>query len=131
MAALDASGLPSEAVVIPGYQSHDDLRGTVAGASLLAFPSRYEGFGLPPVEAFACGTPVVASDLPVLREVCGEHATYAATGDADSLAAAITSALAAPPTSAEARRTHARQYTWRRCADEAVAGYSSALRWRA
>ena len=129
--ALDASGLPPEAVVIPGYLSHAELRGAVAGASLLAFPSRYEGFGLPPVEAFACGTPVVASDLPVLREVLGEHATYATTGDAESLAAAITSALSSPPTSADARREHARQYTWRRCAAEAMAGYERALRWRA
>lgn len=129
--ALDASGLPPEAVVVPGYLSGADLRGAVAGASLLAFPSRYEGFGLPPVEAFACGTPVVASDLPVLREVLGGHATYADAGDAESLAAAIRSALAAPPTSADARREHARRYTWRRCAAEAVAGYERALRWRA
>jgi glycosyltransferase involved in cell wall biosynthesis len=129
--AIDASGLPQEAVVVPGYLSHDDLRGAVAGASVLAFPSRYEGFGLPPVEAFACGTPAVCSDLPVLREVCGEHATYAAVGDVDALAEAIRTALAGPPTSAEARRAHARQYTWARCAAEAVAGYERALRWRA
>ncbi|HEX8002222.1 MAG TPA: glycosyltransferase family 1 protein [Mycobacteriales bacterium] len=126
--ALDASGLPPEAVVVPGYLSFDDLRGAVAGASLLAFPSRYEGFGLPPVEAFACRTPVVASDLPVLREVLGPHATYAETGSADALAAAITSALAAPPTGAEERRAHARTYTWRRCAEEAMAAYGAALR---
>ena len=129
--ALDASGLPPEAVVVPGYLSSADLRGAVAGASLLVFPSRYEGFGLPPVEAFACGTPVVASDLPVLREVLGPHATYATTGDAEALADAILSALDAPPTSAEQRREHARQYTWRRCASEAMAAYDSALRLRA
>ena len=129
--ALDASGLPPEAVVTMGYLPHDALRGVVAGASVLAFPSRYEGFGLPPVEAFACGTPVVASDLPVLREVLGGHATYAAEGDAEALADALTAALAAPPTSAEARREHARQYTWRRCAAEAMVAYERALRWRA
>jgi glycosyltransferase involved in cell wall biosynthesis len=129
--ALDASGLPPEAVVTPGYLSHDDLRGVVAGASVLAFPSRYEGFGLPPVEAFACGTPVVASDIPVLREVLGEHATYAAEGDAESLADALLRALDAPPTSADARREHARKYTWTRCASEAMVAYDSALRLRA
>jgi len=129
--ALDASGLPPEAVVTPGYLSEDALRGAVAGASVLAFPSRYEGFGLPPVEAFAAGTPVVASDIPVLREVLGGHATYAAEGDAESLADALVRALDAPPTTAEARREHARQYTWARCASEAMAAYDSALRLRA
>lgn len=126
--ALDASGLPPEAVVIPGYLSEEALRGAVAGASVLVFPSRYEGFGLPPVEAFACGTPVVASDIPVLREVLGPHATYAAEGDAEALAAALVEALDAPPTSAKERREHARQYTWRRCAEEAMDAYRRALR---
>jgi glycosyltransferase involved in cell wall biosynthesis len=126
--ALDASGLPESAVVVPGYLSHDDLRSVVAHARLLAFPSRYEGFGLPPVEAFATGTPVVASDLPVLREVLAEHATYATEGDADALAEAIGTVLAnGGPTTVEARRTHAATYTWRRCAEEAMAGYEQAV----
>jgi glycosyltransferase involved in cell wall biosynthesis len=116
-------------VVAPGYLSGDALRAAVAHARLLAFPSRYEGFGLPPVEAFATGTPVVASDLPVLREVLGGHATYATTGDADALADAIRATLdTGSPTSAEARRAHAATYTWRRCAEEAMAGYERALR---
>jgi glycosyltransferase involved in cell wall biosynthesis len=56
------------------------------------FPSEDEGFGLPPVEALACGTPVVASDVPALREVLGERATFVARGD---LPAAISAAEAA------------------------------------
>jgi glycosyltransferase involved in cell wall biosynthesis len=57
-------------------------------AAVAVLPSEREGFGFPVVEALACGTPVVASDLPVLREVGGEHARYVPVGDADGLAAA-------------------------------------------
>jgi glycosyltransferase involved in cell wall biosynthesis len=52
------------------------------------FPSDDEGFGLPPVEALACGTPVVASDIPVLREVLGDRATFIDREDVEGLLAA-------------------------------------------
>jgi glycosyltransferase involved in cell wall biosynthesis len=126
--ALDASRVPEGAVVLPGYLPHDAVRAVVAHARLLVLPSRYEGFGLPPLEALAAGTPVVVSDLPVLREVLGGHATYAPPGDAGALAAAIGDALAAPPTAREARVAHAATYTWRRCAEATAAAYALALR---
>jgi glycosyltransferase involved in cell wall biosynthesis len=124
--ALDASGLPEGAVRTPGYLAEGDLRRVVAGARLLAYPSRYEGFGLPPLEALACGTPVVASDLPVLREVLGPHATYAPVGDAAALAGAVADVLAAPPPAA-AGVAHARTFTWRRTAERTLAAYRLAL----
>jgi glycosyltransferase involved in cell wall biosynthesis len=114
---LDTAGLRDRVITL-GYVDGPTLRGLVAGASALAFPSRYEGFGLPPLEALAAGTPVVASDLPVLREVLGGHARFAAPGDADALAAALRDTLERPP-SAECRdaaRGHARRFTWHRCA---------------
>jgi len=58
-------------------------------ASALVFPSIYEGFGLPPLEALACGTPVVVSDIPVHREVLGNSAIYFDPGDPESLGIAI------------------------------------------
>ena len=67
--ALETAHLPAGAVVPAGYLDTADLRRLVAGAALLAYPSVYEGFGLPPLEAFATGVPVAASDLPVVREV--------------------------------------------------------------
>lgn len=125
--ALDIAGLPPEAVVTTGYLAAADLRRVVAGASLLAFPSRYEGFGIPPLEAFACGVPVVASDLPVIREVTGSHARLFRQGDPDALAEALRVTLAdGGPTSAEDRRGHARCYTWERCAEATREAYRRA-----
>jgi glycosyltransferase involved in cell wall biosynthesis len=125
--ALDTAGLPPTAVVATGYLPAGDLRRVVAGAALLAFPSRYEGFGLPPLEAFACGVPVVASDLPVTREVTGRHARLFPPGDADALADALRTTLdRGGPSDAEDRRAHARGFTWRRCAEATLAAYRRA-----
>jgi glycosyltransferase involved in cell wall biosynthesis len=113
-------------VLSAGYLDTADLRRLVAGAALLAYPSVYEGFGLPPLEAFAAGVPVVARDLPVVREVTGELATLAPVGDAAALAAAVRAALAGPGDPA-ARRDRARGFTWAACAARTAEAYRLAL----
>jgi glycosyltransferase involved in cell wall biosynthesis len=70
-----ASTLPN--VALTGHVSDDELAAILTGARALVFPSADEGFGLPPVEALACGTPVVCTDIPAFREVLGDRATYA------------------------------------------------------
>ena len=75
-------------VQLTGEVSDDDLAAIYSGAHSLVFPSEDEGFGLPLVEALACGTPVVACDLPVLREVHGDRVTFVAPGDLAGLIAA-------------------------------------------
>jgi glycosyltransferase involved in cell wall biosynthesis len=120
---LDTSGIE---VVRTGYLHDRELQQVVAGAAVLAFPSRHEGFGLPPLEALACGVPAVVSDLPVLREVLGQQAAYVPVGDADALADALQRVLA-DPGDAQARRAHAAQWTWDRCAAEARQAYDLAL----
>lgn len=56
---------------LTGWIARDQLQQKVAGASAMIFPSLYEGFGFPPLEAMACGCPVIVSDIPTVREVCG------------------------------------------------------------
>jgi glycosyltransferase involved in cell wall biosynthesis len=120
--ALETAALPAGAVVSAGYLDTADLRRLVAGAALLAYPSVYEGFGLPPLEAFAAGVPVVASDLPVVREVTGELAALAPVGDAAALAAAVRATLADPGDPA-ARRARARGFSWAACAARTAEAY--------
>lgn len=116
-------------VMATGYLSDVDLRSVVAGAAALVLPSRDEGFGLPVLEALACDVPVVCSDIPALREICGGYAGLVPFGDQDALATALVAALDHPVplvTLAE-RRAHAAEFTWRRCAELTVAAYRLAL----
>ena len=118
---LDTSGC-----ITTGYLEDERLRSVVAGAAALVLPSLDEGFGIPVVEALAAGTPVVASDLPVLREVGGTVTAYAEPGDPGAFAASIEQVLDTPGEPGP-RRTHGAAYTWARCAAATRAAYSLAL----
>ena len=74
---------------VAGYVPQSALRQLYGRAEFLAFPSLYEGFGLPLLEAMHAGTPIVASDLPVTREVAGDSAIYASPGDRGSWTEAL------------------------------------------
>ena len=129
---LDLTGLPDGQVVLTGYREDDEVRAIVAGAAVLAFPSSAEGFGLPPLEAFAAGVPVVASDLPVTREVLGDdaaRATLVPVGDATALASALADRLdhADPPGAAAARRAWAARFTWAATATATAQAYRRAV----
>jgi glycosyltransferase involved in cell wall biosynthesis len=129
-AALDLAGLPDGSVRLLGYLPESELASLTAGAAAMVFPSRYEGFGLPPLQALACGTPVVASDLPALREVLGDEADLVPAGDAGALAAALATALKdAPPSDAAraARRARAARFTWPACAAATLTAYHRAV----
>ncbi len=80
-----------------GYVDEATLRLLYARASALLFPSRYEGFGLPPLQALAAGLPVVASDIPVLREVLADCVQWATLGDANSFANGLHAVVDASP----------------------------------
>jgi glycosyltransferase involved in cell wall biosynthesis len=136
-AALDLAGLPDGSVRLLGYLPESELASLTAGAAAMVFPSRYEGFGLPPLQALACGTPVVASDLPALREVLGDEADLVPAGDAGALAAALATVLKdappsdndAPPSDAAraARRARAARFTWPACAAATLTAYHRAV----
>jgi len=83
----------SDRVTMRGYVDDATLRDLYSRAAALVFPSRYEGFGLPPLQALACGLPVIAARIPVTTEVLGDCAVYVEPGDMGGFAIAITSAL--------------------------------------
>ena len=98
-------------------------------ATVFAYPSLYEGFGIPPLEAMAAGTPVVASDAGALREVLGDAAKLVPAGDEEALAGALGQLVEDSDTRATlVARGHERavNYSWERCATEMVALYRDA-----
>lgn len=68
---------PGGNLVFTGYVPTADLPALYAGAQCFAYPALYEGFGIPPIEAMVCGSPVIVADIPVLNEVCADAAFYA------------------------------------------------------
>ncbi len=100
--------------------SDDEMAALYTGAAGMVFPSLAEGFGLPPLEAMACGCPVLASDIPVLREILGRAADYAPAGDVVALAEAMERLIGEPEAAgarAEAGLKRAAEYTWRWAGD--------------
>jgi glycosyltransferase involved in cell wall biosynthesis len=111
-----------------GYVPEHELPGLYANAAVLAMPSLYEGFGLPCLEAMACGTPVVASDRAALPEACGGAALLADPADPDGFAAALV--RAAGPERDRLRAAgleRARALSWERTAELADAAVEEAL----
>jgi glycosyltransferase involved in cell wall biosynthesis len=106
------------------------LRALYTRAALFVFPSLEEGFGLPPLEAMACGTPVVISDAPALVEVCGPAAVVVPRIDVAALTGAmqrLLSDLDERRRLGEAGRRHAAQFTWERTAKQTLEVYRRVL----
>jgi glycosyltransferase involved in cell wall biosynthesis len=107
-----------------GYVSKPELAELYRGAAALLLPSRFEGFGLPVLEAMACGTPVVAAPEPALREVAGDAAVYAVDGD---FAAAVKRALADRERLSAAGLERARLFSWEETARRTAEVYRRVL----
>jgi glycosyltransferase involved in cell wall biosynthesis len=106
-----------------GYVAKDELAALYRGAAALVLPSRYEGFGLPVLEAMASGVPVVATDEPALREVAGDAAAYS---DGD-LAEAVRTALADRDRLVAAGLERVRAFSWEETARRTLAVYREAI----
>jgi len=85
--------LPASVIQL-GYVSDAQLRALYEGAGCFVFPSFYEGFGIPPLEAMACGCPVIAGDIGALRETCGDAALFCDPANPSSIAYSIASVMA-------------------------------------
>jgi glycosyltransferase involved in cell wall biosynthesis len=134
---LDAADQLAEPAAVLGERVHftgpvrdDRLVALYRGADLLAFPSLHEGFGLPVLEAMAQETPVVCSDIPVLREVAGDAARFLPPNDPDAWATALLQVLGdevARRALAAAGRERAAGFTWERCIERTRALYREVL----
>jgi glycosyltransferase involved in cell wall biosynthesis len=119
-----ARELGRRGVVMRGYVTKEELAELYRGAACLLFPSRYEGFGLPVLEAMASGTPVVAADEAALREVAGDAAVFAPP---DALAEGIERALRERETLVLAGLERARLFSWETAARRTLAVYREVL----
>jgi glycosyltransferase involved in cell wall biosynthesis len=125
LAAVEECGV-QDSVIFTGYLPDEELAAFYRGADLFVFPSLYEGFGLPLLEAMACGLPVVTSNLSSLPEVAGEAALLVDPYDVESLSAAMRRVLTEPGLGQELGRRgreQVRRFSWRRCAEETLAVY--------
>jgi glycosyltransferase involved in cell wall biosynthesis len=118
------------------FLSKSALAAVYRRATMLLLPSEREGFGLPLIESMACGTPVIASDLPVLREVGGQAAAYCPVGDtaawAETVAAMLTERSSQPEqwrARREAGISRASEFSWTEYAKRVVAIYRELIDW--
>jgi glycosyltransferase involved in cell wall biosynthesis len=126
---LEALGL-GDAVQLTGRVPDEDLPAVYSGADLLVEPSLYEGFGLPLLEAMACGTPVVCSAVASLPEVGGDAARYFDPHDAGAVAAAMGEVWHSEDLRAALRQAglaRAAQFSWQRAARETLAVYEGVV----
>lgn len=113
-----------------GYVQEQDLPPLLSGAATFVYPSFYEGFGLPPLEAMACGTPVVASNSSCLPEVLGDAALLVPPDETEALAEAIALLLSDEALRRDLRERgleRARRFSWTAAARQLLAAYGQAM----
>ncbi len=127
----EAERIPAvERPLFAGYVSDAEMPAILASAAVLLFPSLYEGFGLPILEAMACGVPVVTSDRGAMREVAGGAALLVDPLDVDAIAGALARALADADLAARLAalgRERAARFTWEQTAQATRAVYREAV----
>ena len=120
----------AESIVVTGYVSDDDLCALYSSCAVFIYPSIYEGFGLPPLEAMACGAPVIASRIPSIAEVTGSAACLFDPGSVSELVAAVREVLSSQDVKkrlSEAGAKRAAEFSWSRTATLTQGVYATAI----
>lgn len=128
-AAIEDSGVTQD-IILPGYVSRDELSLWYSAAAAFIYPSIYEGFGLPVLEAMACGVPVITSNVSSLPEVAGDAGLMVAPDDIEGLADALERVIRSADLRAEMSTKgmqHAATFTWQRMARATKSVYEKAL----
>jgi glycosyltransferase involved in cell wall biosynthesis len=121
-----ARKMAMEKIVFAGFVRDKDLPAVYREAESYVFPSLYEGFGLPPLEAMASGTPVISSDHPCMREILGEGAFYFSAYSEKQMAAAILEVSGNEKLKKELREkglAQVNKYSWEKMARETLSLY--------
>ena len=127
---IAASPKIRDRIIVTGYAADEDLAPLYSGATMFVYPSFYEGFGLPPLEAMQCGVPVITSNTSSLPEVVGEAGIMVDPHDADELSQAMLKIY----NSTDARQRmslesleQAQKFSWKRCAEQTIDTYKAAV----
>jgi glycosyltransferase involved in cell wall biosynthesis len=115
-------------VILPGRVSDEMLPTLYRGAQMFVFPSLYEGFGLPPLEAMACGTPVAASRISSIPEILGEAAVYFDPYSVEEIAESINKILleeGLKEKMVDLGLLQAKNFNWKKCARETLGVYNT------
>ena len=113
-----------------GYLKREELAIVIAGALTLVYPSIYEGFGLPPLEAMSCGVPVIASNVSSLPEVVGDTGFLVNPQDINGISEAIEVMISTPELRQELSNKavlKSADYSWNICVDQTIAVYQDVL----
>jgi glycosyltransferase involved in cell wall biosynthesis len=130
LAAAESSSKYKSRLIFTGFVAEEDLAALYSGAVAFVFPSLYEGFGLPALEAMACGTPVITSSTTSLPEVVGDAALLVDPMDPDALRDAMSTILSDHSLRADLRRKglrRATEFSWTRCAELTAGTYYRAV----
>ena len=128
--ALHGNPVITNRIIMTGFVADADLASLYSEAMVFVYPSLYEGFGLPPLEAMQCGTPVITSNTTSLPEVAGDAGILINPADATALSQAIWSVYSQPALQQQLSQKslqRAALFSWKRCAQETLAAYKTAL----
>lgn len=117
-------------IFVTGFVDDSDLAPLYSGALAFVYPSLYEGFGLPPLEAMQCGTPVITSNTSSLPEVVGDAGILLDPKDQDGLCQAMLDLYSKPELRAQMARkslAQAAKFSWEKCAEQTIQAYKTAL----